>query len=124
MLTFEQFDKYINVIKQQHAKEHHISKSLTDLGLFDGMLYLSVTENIIDNYIELIEILMNDPDNDNNCSWTKWFIWENNFGNKKMNVTCGKYKDKQIRNNKDIYNIIVEWNKIEVLNNFTNIRKI
>lgn len=112
MLTFEQFDKHLNVIKNQYIKERKISNSFKELGLCDDHVYLSVSEDIINNYINLIEMVMNDP-NDINESWIQWHIYENDFGNNKMSVSCGKYKDKKIRNNKDIYNVILEWNKIK-----------
>ncbi len=113
MLTFEQFDFHINSIKSQYQKELKISNCLTELDMFSDHVYLSISEYLIDNYISLIETTMNDPDNDDSGSWIKWFIYENDFGNKKMSVTCGKYKDKKVKNNKDIYNVIVEWNKIK-----------
>ena len=56
----------------------------------------------IDDYIHVVEIALGDEYN-----WFSWFVFENDFGKKKMKVVIGK-KSFNICNEKQFFNICIK----------------
>jgi hypothetical protein len=98
-MTFEEFQYHINSIKN----------FMSELDAFDNLLRVispsgtcvcEIGSTLIDDYIKLVEKLLNDDDE---C--VSWFVFENKFGESKLAFRIDGI-EYIIANEKDFYDVI------------------
>jgi len=85
-MDYKQFEKYILLIK---------------INLLENQTYINLIDSkLINAYINILSIAMNDDSN-----WIEWFIFDNDFGNKKLKIKYNK-KVRKIISIRQLYNLI------------------
>ena len=100
-------NKFVWAMKEIQKNHEEIAKfgSLLDK-YFDSFIF-SFGYDLVTTSINILKECVNDTEDD---SWIDWFIYENDFGNRKMEAGYNN-KTKQIKNASDLYRLIVEKNK-------------
>jgi hypothetical protein len=99
-------NKFVWAMKEIQKNHEEIAKfgSLLDK-YFDSFIF-SFGYDLVTTSINILKECVNDTEDD---SWIDWFIYENDFGNRKMEAGYGKMK--QIKNASDLYQLIIDKNR-------------
>ena len=100
-MDYKQFEKYILLIKTELDKEKEINNFFIKINLLENQTYINLIDSkLINAYINILSIAMNDDSN-----WIEWFIFDNDFGNKKLKIKYNK-KVRKIISIRQLYNLI------------------
>ena len=95
MLTFEEFEGYINLIKDYCDRDDKMSELLNTQGF---IMYSGPLTNAI---VELLEITMDDQEN----KWIQYWLWDSNFG--ETATAWGKNGDEiPLKTLEDLYEVL------------------
>lgn len=103
-MTYNQFERALNSLKA-FEKEQDKLKAVLQAISPTGTGAVEFGNQLIDDYIELIEIAMKDE-----CEFVSWFVFENDWGAKKHEAgLAGELTP--IETIKDLYDLISKLNK-------------
>ena len=98
-ISYDEFERYLLVLKKELDKEEKVNDTLICSGLLERGWWLNLTDGkLLDTYINMLEALIKDEN-----SFISWFVWENDFGKKELDID-----GKKIKTIKQLYNIIVK----------------
>ncbi len=98
-MTLQEFQQSIKNLKD-FFKELEGLESILKILSPSGTGVCEIGHKFIDDYISLLELALGD-----NSNIVSWFVFENEFGNRKL--SCHIFdKEYKIRNEKDLYNFL------------------
>jgi len=97
-MKFEEFEKYIDVVKNYHESDDKISKLLCTEGF---IMYSSKAIGVI---LDLLKYIFNDED-----EWIQYFIYELDFGERWTPESCFNFDDSviKLKTTKDLYDFLI-----------------
>jgi sulfur transfer complex TusBCD TusB component (DsrH family) len=103
MISKEQFVSMMVQLKKQWDKDSRFAKLLGDY--FDGHIVPTLSNDAFDVAVNAIGAHFEDIEK---CgmSWVSWFVYENDFGAKGLDVKVNKKRFK-IRNAEEMYDLIM-----------------
>lgn len=108
MLTKQEFIKYMNAIFDYQKQTEKFSDALTEVCDNPGIV-ISLGGNLLMNYIDLLEVLMND-EKSHTISWWLYEAPENNKHIYETDVT-GKEKMYEINTVEDLYDYLCHYQR-------------
>ena len=101
-ISYDEFERYLLVLKKELDKEEKVNDTLICSGLLERGWWLNLTDGkLLDTYVNMLENLVKDEN-----SFISWFVWENDFGKKELDID-----GKKIKTIKQLYNILVKEKK-------------
>lgn len=85
-LSKKEFKKYMNLYKSELNRNYKANKCFTELGLVDGngALVDIISYKLIDSYVSLLEVIMEDKE-----QFISWFIYDTDFGSNPLSIYIG-----------------------------------
>ncbi len=102
MLDYQNFYYAIHNLKKFMKKQDKLDAVLKVIAP-SGTSVCEFGNEFIDDYIRLLEQSVNDQSN-----WVSWFVFENDFGAKKMKVKLPNGKEYKIASEKLLYDICLK----------------
>ena len=101
-ISYDEFERYLLVLKKELDKEEKVNDTLICSGLLERGWWLNLTDGkLLDTYVNMLENLVKDEN-----SFISWFVWENDWGRKELDID-----GKKIKTIKQLYNILVKEKK-------------
>jgi hypothetical protein len=100
-MKYNQFEKYINCLKEFFDEQEKLDNVLKVIAP-SGTSVCEFGNKFVDDYIDLMENALNDD-----AHWISWFVFDNNFGNKKLTIMIGNNYHK-ISSTKKFYDVVIK----------------
>jgi hypothetical protein len=103
-MTVEEFESSINNLKEFMKEREKLDDVLNAISP-TGTCVCEIGGKFIDDYISLLELSINDKDNS-----VSWFVFDNDFGSKKLTIRREDVGEYVISNEKILYEVLQRMN--------------
>lgn len=103
LISKETFIKVCDLIQKQNEKDHNFCSILENY--IDGRGVPIMSEHCLSAIDTLMNEIFHDEPDELGSTWWEWFIYENDFGNKKMSVFLDNI-EYVIKSASDLYDFI------------------
>lgn len=95
-MNYKQFKKAVSIIEDFYKEKETINENMKNLIVDD--FYITVGDRSISTFISLLEDMVNDKG-----EWLQWFIYENEFGKKCLEMVNKEGTIHKIKTVKDLW---------------------
>jgi len=102
MISYDNFYYALTKLKKFMDEQDKLTQVINVIAP-SGTCVCEFGNEFLDDYINLLEHLVDD-----NSNWVSWFVFENEFGEKKLDVKIGDKKYK-IKSDKILYDVCLNF---------------